>query len=108
MIASQKRILIEVVARALNGDPPPSLRDLARAASLASVSTVQEHVEALCAAGYLEREPLRSRTLRPSNRYRYARTERNGRHEIACFRIVRSARKANSSDRTQREPARVQ
>jgi repressor LexA len=47
---------------------PPTLRELAKEAGLASVSTVAAHLDRLARDGYIERRPGREAGIRPTIR----------------------------------------
>jgi len=56
-------MLAAIDAAIRNGAIQPTMRELGRMLGMRSVSTVMTHVTALCARGYLRRNPYKARTF---------------------------------------------
>ena len=60
---TQKRIYEYLLERSQDG-VPPSVREIGAAVGLSSTSSVQANLDALEQAGYIQRDPLKKRTIR--------------------------------------------
>lgn len=60
---TQRKIYEFLVERSTNG-VPPSVREIGAAVGLRSTSSVQSNLDALEAAGYIQRDPLLKRSIR--------------------------------------------
>ena len=60
---TQKRIYEYLLERSRDG-VPPSVREIGAAVGLSSTSSVQANLDALEQAGYIQRDPLKKRTIR--------------------------------------------
>ena len=60
---TQKRIYEYLLERSQDGIPP-SVREIGAAVGLSSTSSVQANLDALEQAGYIQRDPLKKRTIR--------------------------------------------
>ena len=63
---TQKKIY-EFLAERAQKNIPPSVREIGQAVGLKSTSSVQSNLDALEAAGYIERDPMLKRTIRVKN-----------------------------------------
>lgn len=61
--ATQKKIYEFLAERSQNG-VPPTVREICAAVGLRSTSSVQSNLDALEAAGYIERDPMLKRSIR--------------------------------------------
>ncbi len=66
LTATQKKIY-EFLAERAQKNIPPSVREIGQAVGLKSTSSVQSNLDALEAAGYIERDPMLKRTIRVKN-----------------------------------------
>ena len=65
-LTSRRRAILDFIRRTIQEQGyPPTVREICEAVGLRSTSTVHFHLKALEEAGYLEREPLLTRALRP-------------------------------------------
>ena len=61
------RKIYEFLAERAQKNIPPSVREIGQAVGLKSTSSVQSNLDALEAAGYIERDPMLKRTIRVKN-----------------------------------------
>ena len=66
LTSTQKKIY-EFLAERAQKNIPPSVREIGQAVGLKSTSSVQSNLDALEAAGYIERDPMLKRTIRVKN-----------------------------------------
>lgn len=64
---TQKKIYEYLMERSQVSKVPPSVREIAAAVGLKSTSSVQANLDALEAAGYIERDPNLKRSIRVTN-----------------------------------------
>ena len=66
ILTPRRQAILDFIRRTIEEQGyPPTVREICRAVGLRSTSTVHFHLRALEEAGYLEREPLLTRAMRP-------------------------------------------
>ncbi len=67
VLTPRRRQILEYIQRTIQQRGyPPTVREIGRAVGLSSTSTVHFHLRALEEAGYLQRDPLLTRAIRPT------------------------------------------